>query len=57
MRLYLNRTSNDFPNSVLSEVAGMAEWLDHLNLVQRVPGLKPPSDLSQSVRRELANPL
>ena len=37
--------------------AGMAEWLDHLTLVQRVLGSKPPSDLSQSVRRELANSL
>ncbi len=33
----------------------MAEWLDHLTLFQRVPGSKPPSDLSKSGRRELAS--
>ncbi len=27
-------------------VAGMAEWLDHLTLAQRVPCSKPPTDLS-----------
>ncbi len=32
-------------------VAGMAEWLDHSALVQRVVGSKPPSDLS-TVRGE-----
>ena len=28
--------------------AGMSEWLDHLTLVRRILGSKPPSDLSQS---------
>ncbi len=32
--------------------AGIAEWLDHLNLLQSVPGSKPPSR-PKSVRREL----
>ncbi len=36
---------------------GIAEWLDHLTLVGKVPGSKPSSDLSQSVRRELASSL
>ncbi len=35
-------------------VLEIAEWLDHLTLVQRVRSSKPPSDLSLSVRRELA---
>ena len=37
----------------IQSVAGMAEWLDDSTFVQRVSGLKPPSDLSQRVRREL----
>ncbi len=35
--------------------AGMSEWLDHLTLVHRVPGSKPPLDLSKCVRREVAS--
>ncbi len=38
-------------------MAGIAEWLDHLTLVERFQGSKPPSDLPQRVRRELANSL
>ncbi len=38
-------------------VAGMVVWLDHLTIIQGGPGSKPPSDLSQSVRRELASSL
>ena len=30
----------------------MAEWLDHSTLVQRDPGSKPLSKMSQSVRRK-----
>ncbi len=37
--------------SVLFILAGIAEWLDHLTLVQRIPGSKPPSDLPQIVRK------
>ncbi len=33
-------------------LGGMAEWLDHLTLVHRVPGLKQPSDLSHKVWAE-----
>ncbi len=32
----------------------MAEWLDHLTLVQRVPGSKPPSDLSQKCEEKIS---
>ncbi len=37
---------------ILDLVAGIAEWLDHLTLVQRVTGSKPPLYLSVSVRRD-----
>ncbi len=35
-----------------SVTAEIAEWLDHLTLVQKVLGLKQPSDLSLRVRTE-----
>ncbi len=43
--------------AIIAHMAWMAEWLDYMTLVQRVPGLKPPSNLSLSVRRELASSL
>ncbi len=39
------------------KMVGIAEWLDHLILAQRVPSSQPHLDLSQSVRREFASPL
>ncbi len=33
---------------------GDSEWLDY-SIDQRVPGSKPPPDLSESVRREFAS--
>ncbi len=41
---------NDF-----TQEAGMAEESDLSTLVQRIQGSKPPSDLSESVRRESAS--
>ncbi len=39
------------------DVAGIAGCLDHSNLIQRVKGSNPPSDLSQSARRESTSSL
>ncbi len=45
---------DSYDSTLITLVAGIAEWLDHLTLVGRFPCLKPPSDLAESVRRELA---
>ncbi len=42
------KSLKDKASQVSGVMAWVAKWLDHPHFVQRVPGSKPPSDLSQN---------
>ncbi len=51
-----NKTQVSLQN-LFSLKSGIAKWSGHLTHVQRLPGLKPAPDMSQSVRREFTSSL
>ncbi len=66
--LFLTKDKHDSPrqlmcnschirNKAWHKKCEIAKWLDNLTLVQRESGSKPPSDLSQNVRRDFASSL